>query len=217
MNEIDRSLGVGDPELTDRSPFAIAGRRVTGRYLVDEWGLDSDLVALVGRLPAVRWGASVHGAGRIPDGPALLVHDRHPADLGWLVVVAAVGRATDRSVRFTGVPDVAPVIGLARRMGGVGSDPADLRGLLRAGNLVTIGLGWGHPFRSAAGPPARWAVEAALATGAPLVPVAVRRSGLRALRPEVRVGEPVATRRRRSARAANDVATEVCARVAALA
>ncbi|MCC5954339.1 MAG: hypothetical protein JJU45_19990 [Acidimicrobiia bacterium] len=216
MNEIDRSLGVGDPELIDRSPLAIAGRRVTGRFLVDEWGLDSDLVAVVGRLPSVRWGAKVHGAGRIPDGPALLVHDRHPADLGWLVVVAAIGRATGRSVRFTGVPDVAPLMALARRVGGVGSDPADLRGLLRAGNLVTIGLGWGHVVRTPGGPPAPWAIEAALATGAPLVPVAVHRGGLRALRPEVRIGEPVATRRRRSARAADDVSSEVCARVAAL-
>ena len=138
------SMGVSDVERVDRSVAAVARRRLDGSFETDAWGLDADLVSVLGRvLPT--FGVRTTGAGRVPDGPALLLW-RGPR-VGWVHVAAGIGSATGRPVRFTGVPDVAPVRGVLRRLGGVGDDVSDLRGLLRSGNLVAMRLAAGQdPF-----------------------------------------------------------------------
>lgn len=205
-----------DVVLPDRSLVAVVGRRITGHHGVDEWGLDQDLCALVGSLPGMGHAVVVEGIHLLPDGPAVLVHDRTPLGFEAVAVAVGVGVAADRPVRTTGVPDVAPVVGVLRRLGGVGGHPADLRGLLRSGQLVAVGLTpvRARPGRTGVLPPD--AVAAALATGAPLVPVSVRPArGPR--RARVTIGESVPTRRRRSARAADEVAGLVRDRIAELA
>lgn len=196
------ALGVARPERTDRSLPAIAVRRLTGEHVVDEWGLDNDAVALAGHLPQARWGVRTADAGRIPDGPALLVH-LGGGPLGWFGVVAGLGRATGRAIRFAGIPDRVPVGTVLRRLGGVVGDPADLRGLLRAGNLLAVsGDAVADDDASAVLP----AFAAAAAVGAPAVPVVVRAARPWAPRPLVRVGPPVPTRARGVARDGAEVA-----------
>lgn len=135
------SVDVAGMSRVDRSLGAVARRRIDGMFELDAWGLDADLVSVLGRVvPNV--GIRTSGAGRIPDGPALLLW--RGGVFGWVHVVRAIGAATGRAVRFTGVPDVAPISGVLHRVGGVGGNIADLRGLLRAGNLVALRLDTGQ-------------------------------------------------------------------------
>jgi hypothetical protein len=135
------SMGVSDVVRVDRSLTAVARRRMDGSFDTDAWGLDADLVSVLGRvLPT--FGVRTTGAGRVPDGPALLLW--RGSSLGWIHVAAGIGSATGRPVRFTGVPDVAPASTVLRRLGGVGGDVSDLRGLLRLGNLVAMRLAVGQ-------------------------------------------------------------------------
>jgi hypothetical protein len=135
------SVDVAGMSRVDRSLVAVARRRIDGMFELDAWGLDADLVSVLGRVvPNV--GIRTSGAGRIPDGPALLLW--RGGVFGWVHVVRAIGAATGRAVRFTGVPDVAPISGVLHRVGGVGGNIADLRGLLRSGNLVALRLDTGQ-------------------------------------------------------------------------
>lgn len=211
-----RELVDEDVVLPDRTLVAVLGRRITGHHPIDEWGLDQDLTAVIGSLLPLRWAVEVTGAGRLPDGPAVLVHNRTPLGYERTAVAVGIGTAAERPVRFTGVPDLAPVLGVLRRIGGVGGHVADLRGLLSQGQLVAVGLRPVRPLGDRTGVVPTSAVAAALATGAPLVPVAVRPArGLR--RARVAIGEPVPTRRRRSARTADEVTALVRDRIADLA
>ena len=219
-------LRASDVERLDTSLPAVAGRRAGGRFVVDDWGLDADLVAVLGRVPGMSAGVRVSGVGRIPDGPALLVW--RGAAAGVVPLVVGLGRALGRPVRFTGVPDVVPVVGVARRVGGVGRHPADVRGLLRAGNLVAVRIvaaglavhelaevaevvaaGVDMPGQEAWLPVAE--VQAATAVGVPIVPVVVHAPGLRSLRPRVVVGDPVPTRTRTGVRHLAELASRLAA------
>lgn len=214
----------------DRSLPAVARRRVDGTFDVDPWGLDPDLVSLVGRaLPS--FAVRTAGGGRLPDGPALCLW--RGDGTGVLPLVVGLGAASARPVRFCGVPDLGPLRAVASRLGGVGGHPADLRGLLRAGNLVAVrlasdhdpgeealaGVGWtgedvGAGTRS---DPAvqEWlpdeAVEAAIEVGAPVVPIVVRSSRPWSPLARVAVGTPVPTRTRVAARSLAEVAEGVAA------
>lgn len=210
----------------DRSPVAIARRRLDGTFDVDPWGLDPDLLSLVGRLvPAAT--VRTAGGGRLPDGPALCLWRGDWT--GVLPLVVGLGASATRPVRFCGVPDIGPLRAVASRLGGVGGAPADLRGLLRAGNLVAVrldnahgpgeealaGVGWAGEATARSGAPGEpfvheWlpdeAVEAAMDVGAPVVPIVVR--GARPWSPlaRVSVGTPVPTRTRLAARSLAEVA-----------
>jgi len=215
------------PEVSrvDRSLGALARRRVNGTFDVDPWGLDPDLVSLVGRLvPSVA--VRTAGGGRLPDGPALCMWQGDGP--GVLPLVVGLGAASTRPVRFCGVPDLGPLRAVASRLGGVGGHPADLRGLLRAGNLVAVrldtshspgeealaGVGWtGEDVgRGTRGDPTvqEWlpdeAVGAAIDVGAPVVPVRVTSPRPWSPLARVAVGTPVPTRTRLAARSLADVA-----------
>lgn len=185
---------------TDRSLVAVARRRVQGRWVVDPWGLDQDLVAVLTSTPVARLAVRVDHAGRAPDGPALVVHPCSVLGAERLSVVVGLGAALGRPVRFLGVPDLALANALGRRFGGVRGHDADLRGLFRQGELVAVPMG-------PDGVPAH-ALHAAVATGTPVLPVAVVPPGpLR--RSRLVVAEPVATRRRRTARPLEDLQAAV--------
>jgi hypothetical protein len=196
MTLLEADLEALDPDLQRDDLPALVYRRVTGRYQVDEWGLDRDLLAAVAPLARVRWAVRTEGDQHLPEiGPALLVHTRRigisePAALG-----IAVRQVTGRPLRVAGVPNRGPLAWSGRRLGGVPSNTDDLRSLLRAGELVALALRREplHPYHAPPVPVPPIAV--ALALGVPIVPVAVL--GLEPSRRwVVRVGPRIVTRRR---------------------
>ena len=173
------------------SPVEVLRRRVAGEFVVDEWGLDGDVVDLVDPFLALRWSIHLDGADHLPTaGPALLVASRKIGVSEPLVLGRAVRRAIGRHLRFLGVPDVPALGPFLRRLGGALDRPDELGGLLRAGELVAA------PLSQVAWPPGRAgtirpeSLAPALALGAPVIPVAVDgwETGWRWV---VRVGKPV--------------------------
>jgi len=167
------------------------GRRARGGYDVDEWGLDPDLVDLSNPVFSLRWDIEVVGADRLPvvGGAVLVFNRRFGVSEPW-VLARGIRQGCGRFVRTVGVPDVAPVGPFLRRFGGVLDRTDEIAGLLRAGQLV--GLATSRHLRSsdAVGDLEVTRLEAALATGSPVVPVAlVGRELGRAWR--VVVGDPV--------------------------
>jgi len=148
-------------------------RRFDGTYVVDEWGLDRDIVRAVSPLLSLRWHIDAVGADVLPRrGPVLLVANRR---LGWsepFVLSRGVGLATGRHVRVAGVPDVAPLGPALRRLGGVLARPDEVAGLLRAGHVVGVFLDRSRRRDHAGTVPADL-LAAAAPVGADIVPVAV--------------------------------------------
>ena len=199
MTVVDAELAALDPDLERNDLAAIVGRRLSGRYVIDEWGFDRDLLTAITPLVRARWALRIEGDAVLPEiGPALLVHTRRVGLSEPGVLASAVHRATDRPLRATGylasVP--GPLGPFARRLGAVPGDGPDLRSLLRAGELVGLPLGRELRFPTHVGPVPVAPVAAALAAGAPIIPVAVL--GLEVGRWwTVRFGQPIPTRRRR--------------------
>jgi hypothetical protein len=122
-------------------PVAFLERRAAGTYEVDPWGLDPDLISLVSPLADLRWVLEVDGAHQLPeDGPAMVVCNRRFGISEPLVLTAGLARATGRWVRLVGLPDIAPLGPLLRRLGSAVDAPAEVAGLLRAGELVGVPL-----------------------------------------------------------------------------
>lgn len=216
MTLTDAELALLDPDHQDMSLPALVLRRVSGRFAVDEWGHDRDMVAALSPIVHLRWSVEVHGAERLPEiGPAVIVHNRRLGLGEPLLTSSALGRAIGRPVRFAGVPDVVGLGSLLRRVGGVPSNSDDLRVLLRAGEIVAFPLGREvmHPFH--AGPAPVEPLGVALSVGAPIVPVAI--SGFEPGRHRrVVVGDPVTTRRRMHVVSAEELAIAARERVQAL-
>jgi 1-acyl-sn-glycerol-3-phosphate acyltransferase len=167
------------------------GRRARGAYAVDEWGLDPDLVSVADPVLGLRWELSVQGAEQLPAvGGAVLVFNRRFGVSEPWVLARGIRLATGRFVRTVGVPDVAPVGPLLRRFGGVLDRTDEIAGLLRAGQLVGLPMSRDVRSRERVGQLEVARLEAALETGAPVVPVAlVGRETGRSWR--IVVGEPV--------------------------
>lgn len=149
-------------------------RRVSGRFDVDEWGLDPDLVAMVDPVLALRWDIEVTGAERLPvvGGAVLVFNRRFGASEPW-VLARGVRQASGRFVRTVGVPDIAPVGPFLRRFGGVLDRSDEIAGLLRAGQLVGLGMSRHVRSRERAGRLEVERLKASLETGTPVVPVAL--------------------------------------------
>jgi hypothetical protein len=111
-------------------------------WRVDDWGRDAALVRIAASLGHLRWDVAVDGAGRLPArrGALIVVRGRRYA-LAPIVTALALGDATGRTVRFVGRPDVAPFGPLLRRLGGLLDRADEVRGALRAGELVVVGAG----------------------------------------------------------------------------
>ena len=155
-------------------PDSAIRRRFDGSYVVDEWGLDTDLVHLLSPAFALRWHVVVEGAERLPDsGPALVVFNRRLGLSEPFVVSRGIRQATGRFVRIAGAPDVAAIGPALRRLGAVLSRPDELAGLLRADQLVGVGLGLTPRHRHHAGVPPVELLRGATALRVPVFPVAV--------------------------------------------
>lgn len=205
-----------DPDRRELGVPALLARRLTGGYEVDEWGFDRDLAVVLAPIAGLRWSATVDGVDRLPEhGAALIVHNARFGPAEPLAVAAALARATSRPVRFTGVPDRAPVGPVLRRLGGVPSDLADLRSLLTSGALVTVSLArdWRRPGRAGRAPSG--ALALAVDRGVPIVPMAV--TGFEPARGRrLLLGAPIVTRRPLAPAPGADLGATVEARVQAL-
>ena len=157
-------------------PFTtLLRRRLDGRYPVDPFGFDPQIVDLVTPLFTAAIRVEIVGGEHVPTtGPAVLVANRgfgiaEPAVLG-----IAVRRAAARRLRIVGAPAPPAFGGLARRLGAISASAPDMRACLRAGNLVAVPLAptW---LRRGAGIPPRPLLQAM--TSAPIVPVAVTPGG----------------------------------------
>jgi hypothetical protein len=174
-----------------KSPVDVVRARVSGQYEIDPWGYDSDLVELLDPVMSLRWRVDVDGTEHVPaEGPFVLVANRRVGVSEPLVLARGIRRATNRRVRFLGVPDV-PVAGpLLRRVGGAIARPAELRTLLRAGHPVAVPLSRRLYPRRIAGELDAEVLVPALELGVPVLPVAlIGREALRRWR--IVVGEPV--------------------------
>ena len=156
------------------NPGRVLQRRISGDYEVDEAGFDADIASLVAPVLGLGWRIRVGGAERVPDGPAVLVHNRLAGPPETFAVVRGISLATGRRVRFLGIPDIDPVGPVLRKLGGALAHPAELAGLLRSGELVAVGERRGLRRRpDGIELPGRLAAVAA-ELGVPVVPVSVR-------------------------------------------
>ncbi len=172
----------------------IIRRRLDGSYVVDEWGFDPDFVAMLNPLLSARWSTRVTGAEHVPEeGAAVLVANRRFGMSEPFAVVGGVSDATGRVVRVLGVPDIAPVGPVLRRMGAVQDRPDELAGVLRAGHLALVFLDRQVRRGARVGHMKRETLAPAIELGVPVLPVAVtgREIGRRWT---VDIGAPVSRR-----------------------
>lgn len=190
----------------------LLGRRLRGAFDIDEWGLDPELIALSEPALSLRWDIKVTGADSLPvTGGALLVYNRHFGLSEPWVLTRGLRQSSGRFVRTVGVPDHAPVGPLLRRFGAVADSPQEIKGLLRAGQLV--GLPTSRRIRERdVGDVAEDRLAAAVEVGVPIVPVAlVGHEVMRSWR--VVVGSPIKVQRRSSPPKVDEVAQKARAAV----
>lgn len=188
-------------------------RRIQGSYDIDEWGLDPELVATTDPLVSLRWDTEVTVNGHVPtSGGAVLVFNRRLGVSEPWVLARGIRRATGRFVRTVGAPDHAPLGPFLRCFGAVMDRPDEIEGLLRAGQLVGLPLSRQLTNDEQAGDLELDRVEAVLATGVPVIPVALvgREIGRRW---RVVVGPPVPTATRRGPASPAELAERTTAAV----
>ncbi|MEO6987834.1 MAG: hypothetical protein ABI239_04225 [Aquihabitans sp.] len=188
-------------------------RRIHGSFDIDEWGLDPELVATTDPLVSLRWDTEVDVAGHVPTaGGAVLVFNRRLGISEPWVLARGIRRATGRFVRTVGVPDHAPVGPFLRRFGAVMDRPDEIEGLLRASQLVGLPLSRRLTNEEQAGHLELDRVEAVLAAGVPVIPVALvgREIGRRW---RIVVGPPVPTATRQGPLSSADLADAASAAV----
>jgi hypothetical protein len=173
----DSAPGVDDSDRVQalESPLAFARRRFDGRFQIDAFGGDAQLMDLAGLVLAFGVRVEVEHAERLPRiGGALVVANRGLGIIEPAAIAIAVRVAVGRRLRVIGASD-APIVGdILRKIGAVGYRADDVAALLRAGHLAAAPLAstW---FRSGAGAPPRELLAAIL--GYPVVPVAVLPGG----------------------------------------
>lgn len=160
-------------------PLGFVRNRVGGRYAVDAFGGDAQLMDLAGRLLGLGVRVHVEHGERLPRiGGALVVANRGLGIIEPAALAIGVRQAVGRRLRVIGAPDL-PVVGdLLRKIGALGYRPDDVAALLRAGHLAAAPLAptW---LQTGAGAPPRELLAAIL--GFPVVPVAVLPGGPRGL------------------------------------
>jgi 1-acyl-sn-glycerol-3-phosphate acyltransferase len=172
----------------------VVRRRIDGSYVVDEWGFDPDFVAVLSPLLEARWTIRVEGDEHIPaEGAAVLVANRRIGMSEPFAVAGAVWQASGRVLRVLGVPDIAPIGPVLRRMGAVQDRPDELAGVLRAGQLALVFLDRQYRMGARVGQLARESVAPAVELGVPVLPIAVTGREL-SRRWRVQIGAPVSPR-----------------------
>jgi hypothetical protein len=175
------------------STVELLRHRMSGRYPVDPWGHDPELISLVDPLFGLFVRVRVEGGEHIPaDGPAIIVASRRFGIAEPVALIRGISRATGRQPRCVGLPDLAPAGPFLRRMGGAIDRPEEVAGLLRAGELVALPLSpaWRNRQKFRAGHLAPESLAPALSVAVPVIPVAVIGGELTG-RWRVIVGEPV--------------------------
>jgi hypothetical protein len=173
----DTTYGLTEDDRVQRleSPLAFARRRFDGRFHIDAFGGDAQLMDLAGLVLAFGVRVEVEHAERLPRiGGALVVANRGLGIIEPAAIAIAVRVAVGRRLRVIGASD-APIVGdILRKIGAVGYRADDVAALLRAGHLAAAPLAstW---FRSGAGAPPRELLAAIL--GYPVVPAAVLPGG----------------------------------------
>lgn len=190
--------------------LGLTARRLRGRFDVDEWGLDPELIDFFDPLVGLRWDIQVDGAEALPStGGALLLHNQGLGFSERWVLARGVREARGRFVRTTGLLDIAPIGPLLRRFGAVVDDETEIGGLLRAGQLV------GVPLRRDGSGLAPHCLGLAHDAGVPIVPVALIGHEI-ARRWRIVIGRPIApTRSRERSEAAVETAGETVAAMVA--
>jgi len=176
------NLSVADKERLDVDQIgrvvplgSMLRRRFDGRYPIDAFGFDPQIVDVVTPLFTAAIRVEVQGGEHVPTtGSAVLVANRGFGIVEPAVLGIAVRRVASRRLRIVGAPSVPAMGGLARRLGAISSSAPDMRACLSAGNLVAVPLAptW---LRRGAGIPPRPLLQAM--TTAPIVPVAVTPGG----------------------------------------
>ena len=175
-------------------------RRATGRYEIDEWGADPELIDLLSPVFGALARVTVAGEWRLPQtGPALLVVSRRFGLAEPFVVQQGLRRTTGRRARFVGIPDVAPVGLVLRRLGGAVGRAGEVSALLHTGHIVLVPLSAERRRPLRAGTIDPELIHPALNVGAPILPVAALGGELTG-RWEVVVGDPIAPPRVRTGR-----------------
>jgi 1-acyl-sn-glycerol-3-phosphate acyltransferase len=168
QSEVDQIDGV--------VPFGTAlRRRLGGRYPIDPFGFDPQLVDFVTPVFRTALRVEISGGDNLPkSGPAVLIANRGFGIMEPAVLGIAVRRAVERRLRITGAPSVPALSGIARRLGAISASAPDLRACLSDGHLVAVPLAptW---LRSGAGVPPRKLMLAMIHV--PIVPVAVTPGG----------------------------------------
>ena len=157
------------------SPVEALRRRFDGRYPIDPFGYDPQLVDLVSPVFSTAFRVDVTDGEHLPPrGPAVLIANRGFGVFEPAVLGIAVRRSVQRRLRIVGAPSAPGVGGVARRLGAISASAADLRSCLGDGHLVAVPLAptW---LRSGAGVPPRSLMLAM--THVPIVPVAVTPGG----------------------------------------
>lgn len=146
-------------------------RRLDGRFPIDPFGADGQLIDLCAPFVRAVVRVDVVYADRIPrTGPALLVSNRGLGIVEPAAVTVAVRQVAGRRVRVVGAPSL-PVIGsVLTKLGAIAARADDVAAALRAGYLVLAPLTptW---LRIGAGEPPRALFGAS--AGFPVIPVAV--------------------------------------------
>ncbi len=150
-------------------------RRIDGRYPIDPFGYDPQLVDFVNPVFSAALRVEITGGDNLPkSGPAVLIANRGFGIFEPAVLGVSVRRAVHRRLRITGAPALPALGGIARRLGAISASAPDLRACLSDGHLVAVPLAptW---LRSGAGVPPRKLMLAMIHV--PIVPVAVTPGG----------------------------------------
>ncbi len=146
--------------------------RVDGSFEIDPWGFDPDVHSALISLGRARWDVEAEGLGNVPEsGPVVLAVQRRWG-LSEQAVVSLALASIGRRVRRVGIPR-PEILETPLRLGGnVMADPAEVRGLLRDGHVVSV------PMKRAlrGGKPGSLdplVLEPAVDMGVPILPVAV--------------------------------------------
>ena len=149
--------------------------RTEGSFTVDPWGLDPDWHSVALRVAAARWRVRVAGEKRVPDtGPTVVVVNRGIGFTEPLVAALGIAQVSGRPARMVGLPDIALVGPLMRRVGAVLAHPDEVASLLRAGELVVAPLQWRLMYGGMAGGLDLGLATAALETQATVLPSVAR-------------------------------------------
>jgi hypothetical protein len=153
------------------SPWTLLRRRFDGRFEVDPFGGDAQLMDLLAWGLGLGIRVEVEHAERLPlVGGALVVANRGFGVFEPAALAVGVRKITGRRIRVIGAPEV-PVVGdLLRKFGALSAQPGDVAALLRAGQVAAapLAMTW---LRNGAGAPPRDLLAAIL--GFPVIPVAV--------------------------------------------